>query len=211
VRRITRDAGSAYKANAKDVRARDVQMLFADASTGAHSPALVRQGQISELINAKPKNAPPDPGGSGRDLGPLPAAARGGAEAEGRRGEPARVDDVIEAAGPAACDAGPAGPAGGALPRDRRGAAAAEGLLLYRRWREADEARARPRTCASGCAPRPRPNGGAGRGRPPRGAGGGAAALREEEAIAAAILQRLTCSATRWTIRRRGALAAIAR
>ena len=55
-RRITRDAGSAYKVNAKDVRARDVQMLFADASTGAHSPALVRQGQIAELINAKPKN-----------------------------------------------------------------------------------------------------------------------------------------------------------
>ncbi len=56
VRRITRDAGSAYKANQKEVRARDVQMLFADASTGSHSPALVRQGQISELINAKPKS-----------------------------------------------------------------------------------------------------------------------------------------------------------
>ncbi|MBT5472770.1 MAG: AAA family ATPase, partial [Rhodobacteraceae bacterium] len=56
VRRITRDAGSAYKVSGKDVRARDVQMLFADASTGAHSPALVRQGQIAELINAKPKN-----------------------------------------------------------------------------------------------------------------------------------------------------------
>ena len=56
IRRITRDAGSAYKVGAKDVRARDVQMLFADASTGAHSPALVRQGQISELINAKPKS-----------------------------------------------------------------------------------------------------------------------------------------------------------
>ena len=56
IRRITRDAGSAYKANGKDVRARDVQMLFADASTGSHSPALVRQGQISELINAKPTN-----------------------------------------------------------------------------------------------------------------------------------------------------------
>lgn len=56
VRRITRDVGSAYKAAGKDVRARDVQMLFADASTGSHSPALVRQGQISELINAKPKN-----------------------------------------------------------------------------------------------------------------------------------------------------------
>ncbi|MEO0361614.1 MAG: AAA family ATPase, partial [Pseudomonadota bacterium] len=55
VRRITRDAGSAFKANGDDVRARDVRMLFADASTGAHSPALVRQGQISELINAKPK------------------------------------------------------------------------------------------------------------------------------------------------------------
>ena len=54
-RRITRDAGSAFKVNNKDVRARDVQMLFADASTGAHSPALVRQGQISELINARPK------------------------------------------------------------------------------------------------------------------------------------------------------------
>ncbi|TKA94433.1 chromosome segregation protein SMC, partial [Cereibacter changlensis] len=56
VRRITRDAGSAYKANTKEVRARDIQMLFADASTGAHSPALVRQGQIAELINAKPKS-----------------------------------------------------------------------------------------------------------------------------------------------------------
>ncbi|MEM9716857.1 MAG: AAA family ATPase, partial [Pseudomonadota bacterium] len=55
IRRITRDAGSAYKSNGNDVRAKDVQMLFADASTGAHSPALVRQGQISELINAKPK------------------------------------------------------------------------------------------------------------------------------------------------------------
>ena len=56
VRRITRDAGSAYKANGKDVRARDIQMLFADASTGSHSPSLVRQGQIAELINAKPKS-----------------------------------------------------------------------------------------------------------------------------------------------------------
>ncbi|MGI9358867.1 MAG: AAA family ATPase, partial [Paracoccaceae bacterium] len=56
VRRITRDIGSAFKASGKDVRARDVQMLFADASTGAHSPALVRQGQIAELINAKPQN-----------------------------------------------------------------------------------------------------------------------------------------------------------
>ncbi len=54
-RRITREIGSAYRINGKDVRARDVQMLFADASTGAGSPALVRQGQIGQLISAKPK------------------------------------------------------------------------------------------------------------------------------------------------------------
>ncbi|MCF6303033.1 MAG: AAA family ATPase, partial [Devosiaceae bacterium] len=53
-RRIERENGSVYKVNGKDVRARDVQLLFADASTGAHSPALVRQGQIGELIAAKP-------------------------------------------------------------------------------------------------------------------------------------------------------------
>ena len=53
-RRIEREAGSVYRVNGKEVRARDVQLLFADASTGAHSPALVRQGQIGELIAAKP-------------------------------------------------------------------------------------------------------------------------------------------------------------
>lgn len=56
VRRITRGKGSDYTINGEDVRAKDVQLLFADASTGANSPALVRQGQISELINAKPEN-----------------------------------------------------------------------------------------------------------------------------------------------------------
>ena len=55
-RRIDRGAGSSYRINGKEVRARDVQLLFADASTGANSPALVRQGQISELIAAKPQN-----------------------------------------------------------------------------------------------------------------------------------------------------------
>ncbi|MEM8741213.1 MAG: chromosome segregation protein SMC, partial [Pseudomonadota bacterium] len=55
VRRITRDTGSVFRANGKELRARDVQMLFADASTGSHSPALVRQGQIGELISARPK------------------------------------------------------------------------------------------------------------------------------------------------------------
>jgi len=55
-RRIEREAGSVYKINAKDARARDVQLLFADASTGAQSPAMVRQGQIGELISAKPRD-----------------------------------------------------------------------------------------------------------------------------------------------------------
>ncbi len=56
VRRIDRGEGSTYRINGREVRARDVQLLFADASTGANSPALVRQGQISELIAAKPQN-----------------------------------------------------------------------------------------------------------------------------------------------------------
>jgi chromosome segregation protein len=56
VRRIDKGAGSTYRINGREVRARDVQLLFADASTGASSPALVRQGQISELIAAKPQN-----------------------------------------------------------------------------------------------------------------------------------------------------------
>jgi chromosome segregation protein len=54
-RRIERDAGSTYRVNGKEVRARDVQLLFADASTGARSPSLVRQGQIGEIIAAKPQ------------------------------------------------------------------------------------------------------------------------------------------------------------
>ncbi len=55
-RRIRRGLGSTYRINGKEVRAKDVQLLFADAATGANSPALVRQGQISELIAAKPQN-----------------------------------------------------------------------------------------------------------------------------------------------------------
>ena len=56
VRRIDRGAGSTFRINGREARARDVQLLFADASTGSNSPALVRQGQISELIAAKPQN-----------------------------------------------------------------------------------------------------------------------------------------------------------
>ncbi len=54
-RRIARDEGSVYRVNGREVRARDVQLLFADASTGARSPALVHQGRIGEIVQAKPE------------------------------------------------------------------------------------------------------------------------------------------------------------
>ncbi|MEM6438709.1 MAG: chromosome segregation SMC family protein, partial [Pseudomonadota bacterium] len=140
-RRITRDAGSAYKVDGKDARARDVRMLFADASTGAHSPALVRQGRISELINAKPK---------ARRAILEDAAGIGGlyqrrheAELKLRAAEDnlARVADVLEALEQQLAS----------LARQARQAAKyrecadalrrAEGLLLWLRWREAEAER----------------------------------------------------------------------
>lgn len=54
IRRIERGTGSAYRANGRDVRAKDVALIFADAATGAHSPALVSQGKIANVIAAKP-------------------------------------------------------------------------------------------------------------------------------------------------------------
>ncbi|OUD09485.1 chromosome segregation protein SMC [Marivivens niveibacter] len=193
VRRITRDIGSAYKVGTKDVRARDVQMLFADASTGAHSPALVRQGQISELINAKPK--------ARRRI--LEEAAgisglyqrRHEAELKLKAAEAnlERVDDVTEQLANQLNQ----------LARQARQAARyreigenlrhAEGMLLYRRWKEAEEARLaavdvlRERTVAASQAESHARATTAKRVQgeealPP---------LREEEAIAAAILQRL--------------------
>jgi chromosome segregation protein len=193
VRRITRDAGSAYKANTKDVRARDVQMLFADASTGSHSPALVRQGQISELINAKPKARrrilEEAAGISGLYQRRHEAALRLTATEQNLL----RVDDVLESlAGQLAT-----------LARQARQAARyreigeelrrAEGMLLFRRWREADQARAEAedvlRARLAAAAQAELAARAAGKARmaaedllPPR---------REEEAIAGAILQRL--------------------
>ncbi|WP_374828283.1 chromosome segregation SMC family protein [Mycoplana dimorpha] len=54
-RRIEREQGSVYRINGKEARAKDVQLLFADASTGARSPSMVGQGRIGELIQAKPQ------------------------------------------------------------------------------------------------------------------------------------------------------------
>ena len=53
-RRIERGAGSAYRIDGRDVRAKDVSLLFADAATGAHSPALVSQGKVGSIISSKP-------------------------------------------------------------------------------------------------------------------------------------------------------------
>ncbi len=55
-RRIEKDKGSRYYVNDKEVRARDVQTLFADLSTGAHSPSMISQGRIGALVTAKPSD-----------------------------------------------------------------------------------------------------------------------------------------------------------
>src|SRR5262249_18513609 len=53
-RRIERESGSTYRINGREVRARDVQILFADASTGARSPAPVHQGRTGRVAQARP-------------------------------------------------------------------------------------------------------------------------------------------------------------
>ncbi|WP_412508842.1 chromosome segregation SMC family protein, partial [Roseovarius sp. SYSU LYC5161] len=193
VRRITRDVGSAYKANGKEVRARDVQMLFADASTGAHSPALVRQGQIAELINAKPKARRRILEEAAGISGLYQRRHEAELKLKGTEQNLARVEDVIEQlAGQLAQLARQAKQAaryreiGEALRQ-------AEGLLLYRRWKEADAARQtaeaglQERTTAAAQAEAAARDAASRRmtadeALPP---------LREEDAIAAAVLQRL--------------------
>ena len=54
IRRIEREKGSHYRVNGREVRARDVQLLFADAATGARSAGLVSQGKIGSIVQAKP-------------------------------------------------------------------------------------------------------------------------------------------------------------
>ena len=193
VRRITRDVGSAYKAGGKDVRARDVQMLFADASTGAHSPALVRQGQIAELINSKPKNRRRILEEAAGISGLYQRRHEAELKLKGAESNLARVDDVIEQlANQLAQLARQARQATRyrAIGEDLRHA---EGLLLFRRWRDADQARliaqqdlqeqtklaAQAETQARQAS---KTRAQAEEALPP---------FREEEAVAAAILQRL--------------------
>ena len=141
IRRITRDVGSAFKTNGKDSRAKDVQMLFADASTGAHSPALVRQGQISELINAKPKARRRVLEEAAGISGLYQRRHEAELKLRGSETNLNRVDDVVEQLDSQLAS----------LARQARQAKRyreignelrqSEGLLLYRRWREADVSR----------------------------------------------------------------------
>ncbi len=213
VRRIDRGAGSTYRVNGKEVRARDVQLLFADASTGANSPALVRQGQISELIAAKPQN---------RRLILEEAAGVSGlhsrrheAELKVRAAESnlERLDDLAKE-----LDASL-----GRLKREARQAErykklasqirALQGAVLYARWAEARDALANVDTEAMTV--------GAEAERATRAAAAASAAaaeaeaairpLRDEETTAAAILHRLEIEKDRLDREFEGAAAEVAR
>ncbi|MRX49798.1 AAA family ATPase [Paracoccus sp. S-4012] len=141
-RRITRDAGSVYRLNGREVRARDVQMLFADASTGAHSPALVRQGQISELINARPQARRRILEEAAGISGLYQRRHEATLKLDAGEANLARVAETLEGLAQQAA----------ALARQARAAARyreigaalrlAEGQLLWRRWAEAEGARA---------------------------------------------------------------------
>ena len=193
VRRITRDAGSAFKASGKDVRAKDVQMLFADASTGAHSPSLVRQGQISELINAKPKNRRRILEEAAGISGLYQRRHEAELKLNSTESNLLRVDDVLEQLAQQLSQ----------LARQARHAAryraiaeelrVSESMLLFLRWRDAEQAclRAdedlRERTLATsraeaGAREAEKARSEAEEKLPP---------FREEEAVAGSILQRL--------------------
>jgi chromosome segregation protein len=141
VRRITRDAGSAYKLNGKDVRARDVQMLFADAATGAHSPALVRQGQIAELINAKPKNRRRVLEDAAGIAGLYQRRHEAELKLRGAEQNLARIDDVLEQLRVRSPRLRGRRNRRRATAPSGRSCAEPKGLLLWLRWRDADATR----------------------------------------------------------------------
>jgi chromosome segregation protein len=193
IRRITRDAGSAYKLNGKDVRARDVSMLFADASTGAHSPALVRQGQISELINARPKSRRRVLEEAAGISGLYQRRHEAELKLKGAEANLARTDDVLEQLGSQL----------NTLARQAKQASRyreigselrlAEGLLLFVRWRDADAARLRAEEALrAGLATAAQAEAAAMEAVRAREAAEEALPpLREEDTVAAAILQRV--------------------
>ncbi len=145
-RRIERDMGSAYRINGRDARMRDVQLLFADVATGAHSPALVSQGKIGAIVTAKPQ-----------DRRAILEEAAGISGLHGRRKEAeqrlraaetnlSRIDDVIvqmEAQINALRRQARQAERYRALSNDIR---LSEGVVLYRRWRDAADKLAQAET-----------------------------------------------------------------
>lgn len=150
VRRIERGAGSAYRIDGRDVRQKDVALLFADAATGAHSPALVSQGRISAIIAARPTE---------RRAMLEEAAGIAGLHVRRRDAEQKlratetnleRLDTLL----------GDMEARASALRRQARAAEryrllsaeirVAEGRLIYARWREASEAAAAAKREAEG-------------------------------------------------------------
>ncbi|MEM9437173.1 MAG: chromosome segregation protein SMC [Pseudomonadota bacterium] len=193
IRRITRDIGSAYKANGKETRARDVQMLFADASTGSHSPSLVRQGQIAELINAKPRARRRVLEEAAGISGLYQRRHEAELKLNGAETNLARVDDVLEQLTSQLAS----------LARQAKQAAryreigselrVSEGMLLYRRWKEAEEAYAQADAALRAQVTAAAQGEGAARqaAKAREAAEGAVPPRREEEAIAGAVLQRL--------------------
>ncbi len=194
VRRIERGAGSDFRMNGKEVRARDVQLLFADAASGAHSTALVSQGRIGSIINAKPQER----------RGLLEEAAgigglhsrRHEAELRLRAAEAnlERLDDVILMLQSQLDQLKKQARQAGRYRRLSEHIRRAEAILLHLRWREAEtaaeEAAARRRAAEREVAEL---TGKALAAERARGEAGDALApLRLAEAAAAAELQRLT-------------------
>jgi chromosome segregation protein len=193
VRRIRRGAGSTYRINGKEVRAKDVHLLFADAATGANSPALVRQGQVSELIAAKPENRR-------RILEDAAGVAglharRHEADLKLRAAEAnlTRLEEVL-----VEIDAQAQGLKKQARQAERyRGLAQnlreIEALLLHRRWREAQASLAAAETAAREAARvvAAAAQEASAAERAANAAREALAPLREEEAVAAAVLRRL--------------------
>ncbi len=155
-RRIEREAGSQYRINGRDVRARDVQILLADAATGARSPALVHQGKIGEIIQAKPEQ---------RRRVLEDAAGVAGLHARRHEAELrlkaaetnlTRVEDVIgQLVGP---DGRPeeAGPPGDPLPRSRRQGAQGRGHAVPPALAAGASGQCRSRNAARPVCPRSR-------------------------------------------------------
>ncbi len=119
-RRIVRGGGSSYRINGRETRARDVQLLFADAASGAHSAALVGQGRVGALIGAKPTERRMLVDEAAGTAGLLCPPPRGRTETAGGRRQSGAARRCRRDADSPDRDPEEAGAAGAALPPARR-------------------------------------------------------------------------------------------